>query len=84
LRRYGEYSAGWYAVEVQVQAAGVPNANDVSGTLWTDGTLKQTLSRIDNDTLSIDSVCLGAMSMDTATRGSINFDDFASRPLSYI
>ena len=79
-----DLNPGWNAVEIKVQAAGLPNSNDGTATLWLNGSLMQKLTGINNDTMAIVSARLGAMGVDTGTRGPIYFDDFVSRRLSYI
>jgi RHS repeat-associated protein len=80
-----DLTSGWHAIEVQFQAAGTEGANDGTASLYLDGVLKQTLTGIDNDTLSVDSVRMGAVyGIDTGTRGTIYFDDFDSRHFSAI
>ena len=64
-------ASGWNALEIECQAA--HNAGSLS--LWIGGTLKATLSAIDNDGSKIDSIRLGAQGVDTGTRGTIYFDD---------
>lgn len=80
-----DLTSGWHALEIQVQAAGAAGANDGTASLYLDGVLKQTLTGIDNDTLSVDSVRMGAVyGIDTGTRGTIYFDEFDSRRFSAI
>ena len=70
----------WTAVEVEYQAAEA----DSSLGLWLGGSLKQTLSHVDNDDHPITEVRLGAMGVESGTRGAIYFDDFESRRFSLI
>jgi YD repeat-containing protein len=63
---------------------GAAGAFDGRASLWLDGILKQTLTGIDNDTMALDSVRLGATGVDTGTRGTIHFDDYDSRRFSEI
>jgi hypothetical protein len=67
-------------IELDWQAA----ANG-SLTLWIDGVQQFGLTGIDNDTLRIDRIRLGALTgIDTATRGTYYFDAFESRRQTYI
>ena len=72
-------------VELDWQAATAANANNGSLTLWIDGVQQLGLTGIDNDTLRIDRVRLGALTgIDAATRGTYYFDAFESRRQTYI
>lgn len=75
---------GWNAIEIDWQAASAAAADDGSMELWIDGTTKQTLSSVDNDTRAVDGVRMGAMGVDAGTSGTVYFDDFEARRLGYI
>ena len=52
--------------------------------LWVNGVLSQTLTVLDTDTIAIDAVQLGAMGVDSGTRGTLYLDDFTSTRFSTI
>src|SRR5688572_15383634 len=69
-------------IELDWQAATAANG---SLTLWIDGVQQPGLTGIDNDTLRMDRVRIGALTgIDTATRGTYYFDAFESRRQTYI
>ncbi|MBU0513002.1 MAG: hypothetical protein KJ638_15045, partial [Chloroflexi bacterium] len=70
----------WTVVEIDWQAL----ALDGALSLYLDGALKQSLTRVDNDTRTLTKVRLGAMGLAGGTRGSLYIDDFESRRYSYI
>jgi hypothetical protein len=89
----GKYTGtSWYAIpngptslEIDWQASTSATAKNGSLGFWIGGVLRQTLSRIDNDTLRVDSVRLGPLSaIPSATRGTVYFDGFVSRRTTYI
>lgn len=60
-------------------------ANNGGLTLWIDGVQQVDLTGVDNDTLRIDRVRLGALAgMDVGTSGTYFFDAFESRRQAYI
>jgi len=74
-----------HAIEIDWRAATAAGANNGGLTLWIDGTQKEDLTGVDNDTRRIDRVRLGAASgIDTGTRGTYFFDAFVSHRQSYI
>jgi RHS repeat-associated protein len=73
-------NAGWNAIEIKWQAS--PLVGSLG--LWVNGQLIETLTGVDNGSLALDSVRLGAQGVETGTRGTIYFDDFESRRFSYI
>jgi hypothetical protein len=85
-------SGSWYTisdgphyVELNWQAATTSGANNGYLTFWIDGTQRENLSGIDNDTRRIDYVRLGVVAgLDNGTRGTLYFDAFESRRQSYI
>jgi hypothetical protein len=78
-------SNGWHPIEIEWQASSASGANNGFLTLWIDGVLKQTISNIDNDQITIGEVRLGAVAgIDAGTSGSVLFDKFESRRNSYI
>jgi hypothetical protein len=74
-----------HTLETDWQAATAAGANNGRLTLWIDGTQVAQITGIDNDTLRVDFVRLGAVSgVDTGTRGTYYFDTFVSRRQTYI
>ncbi len=74
-----------HAIEVAWQAASEPNTNNGNATIWLDGNQKDTLSDIDNDEKSIDSIQMGVLSPSTTTiTGTVFFDDFDSNNSVFI
>ena len=75
----------FHAVELDWRAATAPGANNGSLTLWIDGVEKGTLAGVDNDTLRVDRIRLGAIAgLDAGMAGSYAFDAFKSTRSSYI
>ena len=73
-------ATGWNGIEIQF----LPGYLTGQLSLWVGGTLKQTLNTLNNNGYNVDSVRLGAMGVDTGTRGTVFFDDFDSHRDSYI
>ncbi len=73
-------STRWSALEFDYQTL----ANGGSTTLWINGENPQTISSIDNDIRLISSFKLGAMDVDTGTRGQMLLDAFEARVNTYI
>ena len=74
-----------HAIEVDWRAATGVGANNGGLTLWIDGVQQQDLTGVDNDTLRIDRVRLGALAgMDAGTSGTYFFDAFESRRQTFI
>jgi hypothetical protein len=72
-------------IELDWRAASGAGANNGGLTLWIDGAQQADLVGVDNDTLRIDRVRLGAVAgIDSGTRGTYYFDAFESRRQSYI
>ena len=68
-----------HAINLDWQAATAVDANDGSLVFWIDGIQEANLTDIDNDTLHIDRIRLGAVaSVDPGTRGIYFLDDFVS------
>ena len=82
---YSTLTDARHYIEVDWRASSAAGMNNGSLTLWLDGVQVGLRSGVDNDTLRVDSVQLGAtMSVDVGTRGTYFFDGFESRRLSYI
>ena len=85
-------TSSWYTIsdaphslEIDWRAATAPGANNGSVAFWIDGQPQTSVTGVDNDTRRIDRVRLGAISaIDTGTRGTHYFDDFASRRTTFI
>ena len=72
-------------VEVDWRASTGPGANNGGLTLWIDGVQRVDLTGVDNDTLRVESVRLGAVSgIGTTINGSHYLDAFESRRQTYI
>ena len=72
-------SDDWHQVEIEWQAASAPGANNGTLSLWIDTTLAETISGVDNDTLTMGSMNFGLVSgVDASTSGSMYFDQFES------
>jgi hypothetical protein len=81
------YNTAWqpitdapHRIEIRWAAAHGPMTIDGILELWIDGDGVGSTTNMENDGLRVDFVRLGAVAgVDTATRGSIYFDDFVSR-----
>lgn len=74
-----------HSIEVDWRASTGAAANNGGLTLWIDGAQQVDLTGVDNDTLRIDRVRLGALAgMDAGTSGTYFFDAFESRRQSFI
>jgi hypothetical protein len=72
-------------IEVDWQAATVPDSATGSLSLWIDGVQSANLTGIDNDTRRIETVRLGAVAgIDSGTRGTTYLDAFQSHRQSFI
>lgn len=72
-------------IEIYWKAATTPGAQNGLLRMWIDGVLKANKTLIDNASLRIDRVRLGAVAgIDPGTRGIYYFDDFISRRNTYI
>ena len=85
-------STNWFTItdvphfiEVDWRASISAGANNGGVTLWIDGIQQVDLTGVDNDTLRVDRVRLGALSgIDAGTNGTYYFDGFESRRQNYI
>lgn len=81
-----------HSIELDWRAASGAGANNGGLTMWIDGGIggnagmpQANVTGIDNDTLRMDRVRIGAVSgIDTGTRGTYFFDAFESRRQTYI
>jgi len=89
----GNYTnTSWYTIsdashyiEFDWMASTAAGNNNGYLSLWIDGTLRQTLINLNNDTLRIEQARLGPLSgIDGGTRGTTYFDAFVSRRSTYI
>ncbi|MEO7841593.1 MAG: hypothetical protein ABIU06_19810, partial [Anaerolineales bacterium] len=72
-------------IEFDWRASTGAGANNGGLTVWIDGAQQIDMPGIDNDTLRVDRIRLGALSgLDTGTRGTYYFDAFTSRRQTYI
>lgn len=75
---------GAHYVEIEWQASSAIGANDGMAKLYIDGTLRQTVTGLDNDTLDIQHVQLGAMDEWGTVSGNILIDGLAIDDSAYI
>jgi hypothetical protein len=74
-----------HVIEFDWQASTGPGANNGNLGLWIDGIQQANLAGINNDSVSIDSIRLGAVAgVDKGTRGTLFFDEFRSNRQTYI
>jgi hypothetical protein len=74
-----------HAIEFDWQASTAAGANNGSLAVWIDGIQQAGLTGVDNDTLRVDRVRLGAITaLDATTSGTYYFDAFESRRQNYI
>lgn len=77
--------SGTTALEVDWKAASGPGLSNGYAKLWLGGNLVATLPNLDNDTLRVDHVSLGAVNgVDAGTAGYLVVDAFESRKATYI
>ena len=78
-------SDAYHFIEIDWRASTSSGMNNGGLTFWIDGTQRADLTGMDNDTRRIDRVRLGAVSgLNSGTRGTVYFDAFESRRLTYI
>jgi hypothetical protein len=75
---------GVHFVELAWKRASGPDANDGAFELWIDGTSVHSATTLDNSISAVDFVRLGALSVKTGASGTLFWDEFVSRRLSYI
>ncbi|MBI5841011.1 MAG: hypothetical protein HZB19_13010 [Chloroflexi bacterium] len=83
----GKYaiSNDWHVIEVSWQAGSFAGVNNGAAELWIDDTQMEALAGLDNDTLLINQLRLGAVSgVDTGTAGTMLFDHVTAHRDTYI
>jgi len=65
-------------IEIDFKTSSAPEANDGWFSLWIDGSLKETVTGIDNDTENTGAVIFGALDSSADVDGTIYLDDFVS------
>ena len=86
LKDSGWNSTSWYTItdaphtlQVEWKAASSPSTHNGTLQLWIDGVSQQLVTKVDNDTVKVDSVKFGVVEgVDSGTRGTEYFDDFNS------
>ena len=80
-----ELEDDWQSVEIDWAASSAAEANDGYITLWIDGSEKETVDQIDNDSKRFNQIRLGLVEgLDAGTTGTLFFDAFESRNATYI
>jgi len=76
----GDYdiSDAEHYIEFDWAAASSPGANDGFLSLYLDGSLQETLSSLDNDTVTIDRMAFGAFGVDSGTSGTLYLDEMVA------
>ncbi len=75
----------WHAIEIDWNAATGVGLNDGFLILWIDGSEKETVSNVDNDTKRVSQIRIGVVDgLDVGASGTIYFDAFESRSITYI
>jgi hypothetical protein len=73
-----------HVVEFDWRRATGPNTLDGRLELWIDGTSVATLTGLDNSISAVDFVRMGALSVKAGASGTLYWDEFESRRVSYI
>jgi hypothetical protein len=73
-----------HVVELDWRRSSGPDAEDGSLELWIDGVSVATLTGLDNSISAVDFVRMGALSVKTGANGSMYWDEFESRRVTYI
>ena len=73
-----------HVVELDWRRSTKPEAQNGSLELWIDGVSAATLTGLDNSISAVDFVRMGALSVKTGANGSMYWDEFESRRVSYI
>jgi hypothetical protein len=77
-------SDGPHLVELAWKRSSGPDANDGEFQLWIDGVSVHAAANLDNSVSSVDLVRLGALSVKPGATGTLFWDEFESRRLTYI
>ena len=75
---------GPHVMEFEWRRSSGPDALDGSLELWIDGVSVATLPGLDNSISAVDFVRLGALSVKAGASGSMYWDEFESRRVTYI
>jgi hypothetical protein len=73
-----------HTVEMAWTRSSTPDASDGTYELWIDGTLRSTLTALDNNASGVDFARLGALSVKVTATGTLYWDAFDSRRVSYV
>jgi hypothetical protein len=73
-----------HAIEFDWRRATIPTADDGFFELFVDGASKATLTGLDNNASGIDFTRMGALTVKSGAAGTLRFDEFESRLLTYI
>jgi parallel beta-helix repeat protein len=75
---------GAHAIELRWSRSSSASANDGLVKLWVDGAEVASLAGLDIETGAVDRVRLGAVAVKSGAQGTLHFDAFESRRISYI
>jgi hypothetical protein len=75
---------GPHMVELAWKRSSGPDANDGELALWIDGVSVHAAANLDNSLSSVDMVRLGALSVKSGASGTLHWDEFESRRLTFI
>jgi hypothetical protein len=75
---------GSHVVEIDWRRATGPDALDGRLELWIDGVSVATLTGLDNSVSSVDFARLGALSLKAGANGTLYWDEFESRRVTYV
>jgi len=77
-------SDGPHAIEIDWKRSSAAGANDGTFELYVDGVSKAQLTGLSNSVSAVDFVRMGALSVKPGANGTLYWDEFESRRLSYI
>ncbi len=75
---------GPHVIEVDWRRSTSVGTPDGQLRFWVDGTLRSTLSSLENSISSVDFVRMGVLNIKTGASGSLKWDDFDSRRTTYV
>ena len=81
---FSTVSPGEHFVEMDWKRSSGPDANDGWFHLWIDGTPVSALNGLDNSRSAVDFARLGALSVKGSASGTLYWDEFESRRVTYI